>query len=669
MPVASSFCFSIPLSTHFTVVRVRRPAASPPKDGRIDMNKVRRMILTGLMVGLAALLAVAGLGSVTAAQETTAAEQLQAVRSAAVWLARTHQNSDGGYTSFSAGAGEAPSSVGGTVDAILALSSVGYSARLPFPGKGAAPLDYLRSVPQEAADFAGADGGQAGKLLLALTAAAANPRDLGGVDVVAALTAQLTADGAYGVADVYKQATAVLGLASAGEPVPAAALDWITDRQTANGSWDDGFGTPDNPDATAMAIMALVAGGRPADDPAVDAARDFLAAAQLPDATWEYGPGFGGNVNSTALVVQALSAVGEPWHEASGPWAAGGRTPLAALLAFQGASGAFQADFGQGPFDDFFATVQALPGAAGRPFPLPARYEATQRGLACLESLQDKATGGWEQFAGYGVNAAGTARAVAAIRAAGGDPQDARWVTPGGSALDHLAAATPGYLAGSRGGRAGVVAQAVVAAGPPYDPAAFAGLDLPQQIRNALAGGQYDDTAFGIAAHAEAMLGLLAADEPVDPAAVTFLLSAQQDGDWGDADQNGLALNVLGQLGLRPPAMALPFLRQSQLADGGWGFGGQFSPSSTSEVVQGLVQVGQAAFGPGWSEVVDGRLTNAADAVLAQQGANGCWPNAFGPGDDPFATTDALVMLSLKSPWDVTWLYLPVAAGASPTAR
>lgn len=631
------------------------------------MKAVRWILLASLCLGLV----ISGIAAAQPAPPgptaaSAEADQRLVVRRAALWLVRTHQNSDGGYTGFSAGANQDPSTVGGTVDAILALTAAGFSVRQPVPGRADTPLAYLGDNPQAVADFAAADGGQAGKLLLALTAAAADPRDFAGLDLVAALTTHQDAGGAYGVADAFKQATAVLALAAANEPIPPAALTWLTDRQAADGSWDDGFGTAANPDATAMAIMALLAAGRPVDDPAVAAARDFLAAAQLPDAGWEYGVGFGPSANTTALVIQALSALGEPWSLAGGPWDKGGRTPLDALLAFQSASGAFQADFGQGPFDDFFTTVQSLPAAAGRSFPLPARYEAARRGLTCLATLQDEATGGWEQFAGVGVNAAGTARAIEAIRAAGGDPLSPQWTTPGGSPIGHLEAAAPAYVAGSLGGRAGVVAQGVVAAGPPYNPAAFAGLNLPQHIADALSpAGEYDDTAFGVAAHTEAMLGLLVSGEPVDPTAVAFLLGAQQSGDWGDPDQNGLALNVLGRLGVRPPAEALPHLLQTQTPDGGWGFGGQVSPSSTSEVAQGLVQIGQNAFGPSWSVVVNGRLTNAADAVLAQQGDNGCWPNPFGPGDDPFGTTDALVLLSLDPPWDVTWLHLPVVSGGA----
>ncbi len=593
------------------------------------------------------------------------ADQGQAARKAAIWLVRAHQNADGGYTSFSSGANEMSSTVGGSVDAMLAIAAAGFNPATAFPGQQFTPADYLAANPADVAAFAETDGAQAGKMLLALTAAAVDPRDIGGYDVVAALRNQAQTDGNYGVADVFKQSLAVLGLVAVNEPVPDEAVQWIVDAQAANGAWDDGFGTIDNPDATSMAIMALLAAGRAVDDPVIVAARNFLAGAQLTGATWEYGTGLGGNANSTALVIQALSAMGEVWYDDSSPWAQGSTNPLEALLAFQGPSGAFQADFGQGPFDDFFSTVQVLPAVAGRALPLSGRFEAARQGLSCLESLQDDMSGGWEQFAGVGVNAAGTARALEAIRAAGNNPQDGRWTTASGArAVEHLEEATPDYLAGGRGGRVGIVMQGVIAAGQPYTVDSFAGLDLPVQVSGYLSpSGQYADTAFGISAHAEAMLGLLVSGNPVDVRAVEFLKSAQQKGNWGDADQNGIALNVLGRLKERPPAQALSVLSSGQLPEGGWGYGDEASPSSTSEVVQGLIQMGQNPFGPSWSQVVDGRLISPADVVLGQQTDNGCWPNQFGPGPDPFGTTDAVVMLSIGPAWDVAIIQLPMIAG------
>jgi hypothetical protein len=100
--------------------------------------------------------------------------------------------------------------------------------------------------------------------------------------------------------------------------------------------------------------------GRPAYQPAVQAGLSFLEQAQLASGGWEYGPGFGENANSTAMVVLALTMLGEDLTSADSRWLKDGVDPVAALLAWQGESGAFQADFGDGRFDDFFSTAQSL---------------------------------------------------------------------------------------------------------------------------------------------------------------------------------------------------------------------------------------------------------------------------------------------------------------------
>lgn len=621
---------------------------------------VALVVFVALLAG-ALYLSPSATGTVVAAPHTiTPAAQKTAVARSVSWLMSTQQNADGGFGSNFA-TSEPQSTISTTLDAILAVAAAGENPGAPYAGRDETAVDYLLANTSDMAAFADPSGGSAGKIVMALAAANQNPRDFGGIDWVALLVDQLDPDGTYNTQDAFNQSLALLGLTAVNEPVPPQALAWLKDKQAADGSWDDGFGTLANSDTTALAIMALLAGGTPQGDATVADALAFLQDTQLPSGGWEYGPGYGENANSIALVVQALSTAGEDFSSTDSLWAKDGVAPLAALLSWQSAEGAFQADFGQGPADNLFATVQAVPGATGRPYPLPSRFEVNRQALVCLAALQDVDSGGWEQFAGFGVNAAGTARAIEAIRAAGGDPQAALWQPGSVSALDALAAQAPGYIAGGRGGRPGIVAQGVAAAGAPYDASDFAGLDLPTEIAaNLEEDGTYDDTSFGYSAHAEAILGLLASGARVDPTAVTLLLNGAQEGDWGGPDGNGIALNSLGRLGVSMPA-GIANLRQTQQEDAGWGFGVPASPSSTSEVVQGLVQQGENPFGPGWSVVVDGRLTNAADTIMAQQQENGCWPNLFGPGDDPFGTTDAMVLLGQKVSWPFHVIYLPLA--------
>jgi hypothetical protein len=411
-----------------------------------------------------------------------------------------------------------------------------------------------------------------------------------------------------------------------------------------------------------MAVMALVASGELPTSPSLVAARDFLLQTQLATGGWEYGTGYGENINSTALVLQALSALGEDFYLAGTIWDQGGNTPLTAVLSWQNTTGAFQADWGAGRFDDFYSTVQAIPAVAGKAYPLPGRFEAAYQGLACLETLQDSATGGFEQFAGGGVNAGGTARAIEAIAALGDDPQASRWTTSGGTnivtALEDLA---PTYLAGGRGGRTGIVMQGVVAAGAPYTVTNFAGYNLPISMTDYLSPtGEYDNTGFGPFSHAEAMQGLIDAGFPVADTAVNWLVNAQTNGDWGSPDSNGISLNVLGSLYV-PISGSLNVLEGSQLTDGGWNaYGATASVNSTSEVVQGLVSYRENPFEPAWSVVVSGTVTNPGDAVMAQQLQNGCWPGYFG-GDDPGSTVDAILMLA-EEPAHWLKMYIPIVS-------
>jgi hypothetical protein len=291
------------------------------------------------------------------AQQATTTDQ---AATTAAWLIDTHQNSDGGYSSFSDGADLAPSDPGGTLDAVLALAA---ADSVP-----AATLAWLQQHNADLAEYAGQDGGNAGKLLLVQRATAL---DLP-ADIAARLTAAMAQDGTLNTATTLNQAWALLGLAAADRELPAAAVAWLVGQQAEDGSWDDGFGTLGNVDTTALALMALVAAGSAPD--ALTGAITFLRTAQQPDGGWEYGSGFGTNANSTALALQALLAAGEAVETA---WAVDGISPLAALQRFRGDNGAFRVDFGGGPADNFFATVQALPALAGQSYPLPSTTLAT----------------------------------------------------------------------------------------------------------------------------------------------------------------------------------------------------------------------------------------------------------------------------------------------------
>lgn len=292
------------------------------------------------------------------------------------WLVADQQNDDGGY-GVDFATGERASNVSATLDAMLAMAAAGHAPAEPYSGITRTPITYLSEHADELAAFAAAGGGGGGKTVMALAAARQDARDFEGHNLVLTLTQQLGEDGNYNADGPYSQSLALLGLAAVSEPAEDKAIAWLLQQQASggdlDGSWDDGYGTAGSVDTTALALMALVAHGHHSADEPLARARAFLGRAQLESGAWEYGPGYGANPNSTALAIQALTVLNEDVYFPESPWARDGRSPLTLLLAWQNLdTGAFQSDFGDGPFDDFYATVQAMPAVAGLPFPLPS---------------------------------------------------------------------------------------------------------------------------------------------------------------------------------------------------------------------------------------------------------------------------------------------------------
>jgi hypothetical protein len=581
----------------------------------------------------------------------------------------TQQQNDGGYDD-----GFGPR-IGETLDAMIAIASAGYNPNATYFQNTKTPVDYILDNTADVVAFADDGGGFAGKVVLSLAGANLDPRTFGGYNFVISVTnSYSTATGQYDTTP-FNQSLAIMALKTVSETIPLTATQWLTSQQASDGSWDDGFGTMRNADATAMAIMALVATGVPSDDGSIISATNFLSDTQLATGGWEYGTGYGENANSTALAVQALSALGEDFYSTGSRWTQGTNTPLSALLEWQNTNGAFQSDFGFGRFDDFYAARQAIPAVTGKPYPLPSRYEAARRGILCLDRLQ-KADGSWDQFPdtgfGAGESAAGTARAIEAIVAYGDDPTSARWTQGVTHAVKALALHTSGYLAGGRGGRVGVVMQGVAAAAqfsPTLTVTDFAGHNLVLSMTNFLSpSGQYADTVYG---QPDAMLGLIVAGYQVAPAATSWLLGQQDaaSGGWGfpDPDTTGGALNALGRMDILLHS-AIAYARNQQQADGGWGSFGSTNPNSTSEMVQGLVASGYNPFDPSWSKVVNGRVINPADWIMEQQNdANWCWKSPFAAQlDDPAHTVDAILLLMQQPPWPIYTSYVPVVYKQNP---
>ena len=179
--------------------------------------------VTGFAVGV--FLLTLQVVAVSAAQEViTFADREQAAQSAVHWLVAAHQNEDGGYTSFSQGADQAESDIGGTVDALQAVAVT--------DADSSAVVGYLADNIDLLAAYALQDGSTAGKTTLALIAAGEDPRDFGGFDFVISISSQISLTGQYKVNTAFNQSLAILGLTRAGEPVPDNAVDWLVGQQS-----------------------------------------------------------------------------------------------------------------------------------------------------------------------------------------------------------------------------------------------------------------------------------------------------------------------------------------------------------------------------------------------------------------------------------------------------
>jgi hypothetical protein len=238
---------------------------------------------------------------------------------------------------------------GQNMDAILAFRAAGYDpAKEISNGKG--PVDFLKTNTTLVSPAA-----VAAKAALTAKAAGLDPRNVGGVDYISKVTgAYDPAKGTY-AKDDFSQSVAMLGLACTGNSLPAAAATALKTTQLGDGGW--GFGGTSDPDTSAIAVQALLAGGVPKTDAAVTKGLAFFKATQAADGGWGFDPS-ASNASSTAYVVQALIALGE--NPESAAYTKGSNTPVSFLLSQQSADGSFLG------FDPAFSTNQVVPALAGR---------------------------------------------------------------------------------------------------------------------------------------------------------------------------------------------------------------------------------------------------------------------------------------------------------------
>lgn len=275
------------------------------------MSRLLRLLVTGT-VTLMALLSIAA--------PARAASDLNAAGAAARWIAGQIDTVDH------------PSSA---ADVLLALAaardaSTADAARAALEVIRDAGAEYATNAPEAAA-----------KLVIALDAVGEDPRTfIPGTDLVALVEAGIADDGTFGShPGPFASGLGMVALARSGEPVPTAMQEHLLRYANVDGGfgWGD---TASDADATALAVIGLLAASNTEALDAVAAANEWARAHQNPDGSFN-----GYNlVNATAILAASLESAGYSQDAA-----------LAYLTGQQQGSGAFL----DGDEENMMATTQA----------------------------------------------------------------------------------------------------------------------------------------------------------------------------------------------------------------------------------------------------------------------------------------------------------------------
>ncbi|HSF97270.1 MAG TPA: prenyltransferase/squalene oxidase repeat-containing protein [Ornithinibacter sp.] len=219
---------------------------------------------------------------------------------------------------------------GVTADAVLALAAAGTAQDEAALATAWLADDVVGYLGYGEADEVGA--GSAAKLLNVALAQGEDPTSFGGYDLLTTLQGLEQPSGRFSdktkypdysdptkladYSNTFGQSFALIGLDRAGEPVSDAARQYLLTQQCPGGGFqlymsDAGCTSDDSadPDATAMAVQALIAVGGSAS--AAGEGLDYLESRQ--DASGGVGgggPQSGANANSTGLAGQAFLAGG-----------------------------------------------------------------------------------------------------------------------------------------------------------------------------------------------------------------------------------------------------------------------------------------------------------------------------------------------------------------------
>ncbi|MFM7270548.1 MAG: prenyltransferase/squalene oxidase repeat-containing protein [Actinomycetes bacterium] len=356
---------------------VRRPRSLPALGRVLAVPFLAGLVVLGAAPGVVSIPPAAAACGPTGSPAAAATPRAGAV-AAVEWLLSQVQP-DGGFETAGFPGFETPDAVlaiatAAQTTSVWSTSEALAAVRAISSVCGEDPLAWL-----DGWSASGLSGGDAAKLVvlvaepLGLPSAAFDPAGDGApIDLTTAIAAAATPDGRYGTFNETIYAALALRLVIGA--VPAGTVTAIRAGQHPDGGWDYTgdltTATPADVNTTAAALIGLVAGGAAQSDAGVQRALGFLATRQQADGGWREEGDAVTNPNATALAALAIrtagydpdSSVWRPVQPAgAAAFAAVTGTPTGALLAAQAGDGHLV-----GPYDDFglntFGTSQGVQG-------------------------------------------------------------------------------------------------------------------------------------------------------------------------------------------------------------------------------------------------------------------------------------------------------------------
>lgn len=347
-------------------------------------------LATSLAIGLGLVVAQPASAATATAPSITPTRSVTTAQFGAGYLARQIDAGGGHLISFGA------PDISGTAYAVLGLHAAGVGDT-----QAKRAIAFLKT---QVTHLQGSDGKDdpalLGYIIMAAVASNNDPHRFGGGLAVNNLVARLRATvrttgvdkGLFGTASPsfdgsFRQGVALAALAAVDLPKSAVttSIAWLTKQQCSNGMWEsyrtntntpcppanpNTFAGPDT-NSTSMAVQGLAAYGV---HPQKSHVLASFARVQTPDGGYPFlaTTGQSSDPDSTALVIQALIAEGVKPNSA-----------LGALASFQlgcsdpvNSRGAYFFPGSRSP--NGFATVQAVPAAALRSFPIAASTASTR---------------------------------------------------------------------------------------------------------------------------------------------------------------------------------------------------------------------------------------------------------------------------------------------------